>query len=79
MKNKRDIQIEQQVLFNLVKILESFPQYSISQHLWHILRTKGTDEDPYFWGNNLTLAKIESYYNELNNELILSEYDTESE
>lgn len=75
-KNKTDLQIEQQVIYNLVKIIESFPQYSLSQHLWHMLRSKGTEGDPYFWDNATLLAKIESYNNELNTELV---YDTESD
>jgi hypothetical protein len=76
MKNKRDLQIEQQIIYNLVQILESFPQYTLSQHLWHTLRSKGTEKEPYFWDNLTLLSKIEAYNNELNTELV---YDTESD
>lgn len=60
--------IEQEILYNLVKLTEQFPQYTMAQHLLHFLRTKG-DKDPYHWDNKKTLAKIQEYYDELNTEL----------
>lgn len=67
MKNK---ELEQQAIYNLIQIIEAFPQYTISQHMWHILRTKGYEKEPYQWDNLTTLSKIEAYYNELNNDLL---------
>ena len=60
--------VEQEILYNLVKITEQFPQYTMSQHLLHFLRTKG-DADPYHWDNTKLLVKIQEYYDELTNEL----------
>lgn len=68
-KTKYDIRIEQQFLHNLNRIVETFPQYTLSQHLIHFLRTKGDKSDVYFWSNEKTLSKIEEYYDELIYEL----------
>lgn len=65
MVNKRE---QQEILYNLVKIIESFPQYTVAQHLVHFLRTKG-DKEPYHWDDKHLLSKVEYYYNELLNEL----------
>lgn len=59
---------QSEIMYNLVKIAEAFPQYSVSQHMVHFLRSKG-DNDPYFWDDKHLLSKIEEYYNELLNEL----------
>jgi len=74
-KTKEELQVEQQILYNLVRVVETFPQYTLSQHMWHILRTKG-DKDPYFWSNVLLLSKVQDYYNELNTDLA---YGTDTE
>lgn len=47
-----------------MKILEIFPQYTVSQHLWHVLRSKG-GKVPYSWSNKELLSKLEVYYDEL--------------
>ena len=70
MKDKKTMQVQQQILYNLVQILDIFPQYSVTQHLWHIMRTKGIEKEPYFWDDVTLLSKIESYYQELNTELL---------
>jgi hypothetical protein len=70
-KTKEQVQIEQQVLYNLVQIIQDFDQYSLSKHLLHILRKKQDDEDPYFWSDEKLLKKIEKYFDELNTELLV--------
>lgn len=69
-KTKSQIQIEQQVLFNLAQIIEAFPQYTIAQHLVHFLRKKRETKDVYFWSDEFILKKIEEYYDELKTDLI---------
>ena len=71
----RDIKTEKLILHNLNQITELFPQYTLSQHIWHILRTKGTEVDPYYWDNTLLLNKVEGYLDELQNELSNEYYD----
>ena len=44
-KDKRKIQVQQQVFHLLVDIVEMYPQYSFSQHLLHILRKKGDSKE----------------------------------
>lgn len=68
-KTKQQIQIEQQFLYILAQIVESFPQYKISQHLIHFQRRKGDGKDMYFWSDEYTLKKLEDYYDELKNDL----------
>jgi hypothetical protein len=70
-KTKQQAQVEQQIVYNLVQIIEVFDQYSLSKHLLHILRKKQDDQDPYFWSDEKLLKKIEKYYDELNTELAL--------
>lgn len=69
-KTKELIRIEQQFLYILNLIIESFPKYTISQHLLHFLRKKGDKEDPYFWSSSKLLRKLELYYDELKKDLI---------
>jgi predicted component of type VI protein secretion system len=69
MKNNRSIQEEQQILYLLAQIVEAFPQYTISQHLAHILRKKSEAVEAYHWDNALLLKKFEGYYDELNQDL----------
>lgn len=68
-KDKRKIQVQQQVFHLLVDIVELYPQYSFSQHLLHILRKKGDSKEPYFWEDDVLLKKLEDYYDELKGEL----------
>jgi len=68
-KNKQQIQIEQQFLYTLAQIVESFPQYSIAQHLTHFMRRKGEAIEVYFWKDEFILTKIEEYYDELKGSL----------
>lgn len=66
-------QAKEQIFHNMVQIIDSFPQYSIAQHFYHLLRKKGDPKDPYFWTDQEFLKKIEHYYDELNNELVTKE------
>lgn len=69
-KTKAQIQIEQQFLYNLSQIIELCPQYTLSQHIAHIFRSKGSDKQPYFWADENSLKKIEQYYDELKSDLV---------
>ena len=68
-KNKKII--EGQIFFTLIKIVEQYPQYTVSQHLAHLLRKKGDREDNYYWSDDKLLKKIEDYKDELDGELAL--------
>lgn len=72
-KTKAQVQIEQQFLYNLAQIIETFPQYKIGEHLGHFLRKKGEKQEFYYWSNELLLQKLEEYYNELKDTLVVSE------
>lgn len=74
-KTKYDIRLEQQFLFTITKIIEICPQYTFSQHLTHMLRTKGKGGDPYNWTNEKTLEAAEKYYDELLEDLVNNEYE----
>jgi hypothetical protein len=71
-KTKNQVQVEQQILYNLTQIVEAFPQYTIAQHICHFLRKKTEAKDVYFWSDELLLRKIEAYYDELKGELLNS-------
>jgi hypothetical protein len=72
-KTKRQVQLEQQFLYNLAQIIETFPQYEIAQHLGHFLRKKGEKQEFYYWSIELLLQKLEEYYTELKETLITSD------
>jgi len=67
--DKKRKQIEEQIIYNLIQIIQQYPQYSFSQHLHHFLREKG-DEPHYFWSIEELLKKVEDYKDELDHELI---------
>lgn len=69
-KTKERVIVENQIFHLLISISEICPQYTLSQHLWHILRKKGISNEPYFWNDNELLKKVEGYYDELKNDLI---------
>jgi len=70
-KTKQQIRVEQQFLYNLAQIIELFPNYTLAQHLTHFLRRKDdASQGSYFWNDELLLHKVESYYDELKDELI---------
>lgn len=66
-----DLKIYNQIFYNIVEITQLFPQYTITQHFSHIMRTKGDAEGPYMWTNEKLLTKVEKYCEELKNELSL--------
>lgn len=74
--DKERKQIEEQIFYNLMRIVQEYPQYSISQHLVHVLRTKGDSEDNYYWENKKLLKKFEDYKDELDKELKSETADT---
>ncbi len=69
-KSKSEIQVEQQIFYNMAQITEAFPQYNIVQHICHFMRRKGETKDVYFWAPELLLKKIEEYYDELKTDLV---------
>jgi hypothetical protein len=68
--NKYDVRLQKHILYLLTQSLELFPQYTIAQHLCHILRKKGDVKEPYFWDDLTLLKKVEHYYDELQTELV---------
>lgn len=77
--DKRRNQSKEQIFHNFVQIIETFPQYTMVQHLLHILRKKGDPKDPYTWSDEELLKKFENYYDELTYELTNKELVTEEE
>ena len=69
--DKKRRQIEEQIFYNFMQIFQNYPQYSIPQHLCHVLRKKGDTEDTYFWSIEKFLKKVEDYKDELDRELNL--------
>lgn len=69
-KTKNQIQVEQQILYNLSQIIEIAPQYTVAQHFLHFLRRKSDPKDVYMWADEVVLKKVEEYYDELKNDLL---------
>lgn len=74
--SKHDLRVQQQILFTLVKTVETFPEYTVAQHLKHFLRKKAEKADAYYWTNDVLLSKLEAYYDELKNDLVASKQET---
>lgn len=66
-----------QIFHNLDQILEMCPQYSTSQHLIHMLRSKGNSPDPYYWSEEFLLKRLEDYYDELVADLVFDAQNKE--
>ena len=66
MSNKSQNQIKQQIFHHFVEIVELFPQYTIAQHIVHIMRPQ---TGCYSWNEEELLKKFEKYRDELENEL----------
>jgi hypothetical protein len=64
--NKLSLQTKQQIFHHLVEIVELFPQYTISQHLVHVMRPQTGN---YNWSDAELLKKFEQYKDELESEL----------
>lgn len=67
MGSKQKIQIKQQIFHHLVEIVELFPQYSIAQHIVHVMRPQ---TGSYQWSDEDLLKKFEKYRDELETELV---------
>lgn len=67
--DKRKKQIEEQVFYTFMQIVQQYPQYTLAQHITHFLREKGDFENHYNWSNEKLLKKIELYKDELDQEL----------
>lgn len=67
--DKKRKQVEEQVFYHLMQIVQTYPQYTIAQHLSHLLRTKGDKEEFFFWSDEKLLKKFEDYKDELDREL----------
>jgi hypothetical protein len=66
MSNKQKIQIKQQIFHHFVEIVELFPQYSIVQHMVHVMRPQ---TGSYQWSDEELLKKFENYRDELESDL----------
>jgi hypothetical protein len=66
MNNKQKIQTKQQIFHRFVEIVELFPQYTIAQHMVHVMRPH---TGCYQWSDEELLKKFEKYSDELHNEL----------
>jgi len=67
--DKEGMQIKQLIFHNLMQIVEQFPQYTVAQHLYFILRRKGDKQEIYHWPDKKVLKKFEDYKDELETEL----------
>lgn len=72
-KTKQQVQVEQEFLYNLARVLETFPQYTIAQHVVHFTRRLGLKQELYEWSDDLLLQRLEAYNDELSNTLITNE------
>ena len=66
MSSKQNAQIKQQIFHHFIEIVEAFPQYTIAQHITHILRPI---TGSYQWSDEALLKKFEQYRDELDTEL----------
>lgn len=71
--DKEGMQIKQLIFHNLMQIVEQFPQYTVAQHLYFILRRKGDREEIYNWSDKKVLKRFEDYKDELETELATTE------
>lgn len=69
--DKEKKRIEEQIFFNIMKIVQEYPQYSVAQHLAHVLRSKGKYPPFYQWTDEQLLKHFEDYRDELDLELAL--------
>lgn len=66
MSNKKTQQIKQQIFHHFIDIVELFPQYTIAQHMVHVMRPQSAS---YHMTDDMLLRKFEKYRDELENEL----------
>lgn len=74
MSNKQKVQTKQQIFHHFVEIIELFPQYSISQHIVHVMRPQ---TGCYTWTDEDLLKKFEKYRDELESDLVDNVLQTE--
>jgi hypothetical protein len=65
--NKKGMQIKQQIFHHFAEIVELYPQYSVTQHMIHVMRPQ---TGSYQWNDEELLKKFEKYRDELENELV---------
>lgn len=71
-KEKEKIQVREQVLYNIAKMLDHFPQYRIAQHFTFLMRRRSTEgPQPFDWEDKEFLKRLEKYNDELETELSL--------
>lgn len=66
MSKNQQMQIKQQIFHHFIDIVELFPQYSIAQHIVHVMRPQ---TGSYQLSDEDLLKKFEKYRDELENEL----------
>ena len=72
--DKKKKQVEEQIFYHLMLIVQSYPQYSIAQHIAHVMRKKGDLEEAYYWNDEKLLKRFEEYRDELDRELNLTAF-----
>jgi hypothetical protein len=65
---KNIVYVKSLVFRELAEAVELFPDYSIVQHICHVIRKKGAGKDPYFLSDNDLLTRLETYVRELKEE-----------
>lgn len=72
-KDKKKMQVIQQIFHNLSEVVELYPQYSVGQHLSAILRRKSTEGKQFHsWTNEELLSKVENHKSELEGEGLMN-------
>lgn len=74
MNNKLKAQTKQQIFHHFIEIVELFPQYSIAQHIVHVMRPQ---TGCYQWTDEDLLKKFENYRDELESDLVDNVLQTE--
>lgn len=74
MTNKLKAQTKQQIFHHFIEIVELFPQYSIAQHIVHVMRPQ---TGSYTWSDEDLLKKFEKYRDELESDLVDNVLQTE--
>lgn len=65
--SNRQIQTKSQIFHNFAEIVELFPQYTIIQHMVHVMRPQ---TGCYQWSDAELLKKFEKYRDELERDLV---------
>lgn len=62
---KENTQVRNAILTKIDRVVVLYPTVTIARHLFSILRSKGSQTDPFTWTDKEFLLKIEKYANEL--------------